>query len=317
MSTQLIRCASRLHQRTNIPLLHQNLPSVFQTSKCQTYNPPQRNLATISSSVPHLTAHDLLHDSHPEHIDLVASNLRQQGILKITLNFSDPESTYLQHLITSLHQRHGHKLPISHSASRGWFWDVRPATTDFQTLNHQARSETMDEFPWHTDCSYEDPTPRLFALHVLQHDRFGGGTLSVTNVDKLVAQLSEASKRALERDEFRITIPKEFVKTPEKTCITGRVLGSIQGQSIMRFRQDILTPLTEDARFALDELNDALARGEVLNRATVHLEAKDLPSGSVVLVDNWRWLHARNDVKDPKRHLRRVRWDAIPFGEES
>lgn len=31
------------------------------------------------------------------------------------------------------------------------------------------------------------------------------------------------------------------------------------------------------------------------------------------MMDNERWLHARNEVKDPNRHLRRVRWDAREF----
>ena len=98
-------------------------------------------------------------------------------MLKLSLGFADEDSDYLKQLLVSLHKNHGHQLPIAHSATRGWFWDVRPSKTNFQAGNHQARSETMNEFPWHTDCSYEDPPPRYFALQVLQHDRYGGGTL--------------------------------------------------------------------------------------------------------------------------------------------
>ncbi|EFY93929.1 hypothetical protein MAC_00420 [Metarhizium acridum CQMa 102] len=271
-----------------------------------------RSLAAASSSspVPHLRAPNLLHARQPSHVDVVAHHLQSQGILKVTLDFPDPESRYLEHLIASLHQHHGHRLPVSHSASRGWFWDVRPAASDFQTRNHQARSETMAEFPWHTDCSYEDPTPRLFALQILRHDHLGGGTLSVANVDQLLRHLSPRTRLALARDEFEIAVPKEFSKSPERTSITGRLLSTSRGRGALRFRRDILAPLTPAAAAALDELNAAL------EMATLHLPASDLPSGSVILVDNFRWLHARTDIRDQARHLRRVRWDAVPFGEK-
>jgi alpha-ketoglutarate-dependent taurine dioxygenase len=276
---------------------------------------PRYLSATASTAIPHLQAPDLLHALQPTHVGRVAAHLQDQGILKVTLGFSDPESKYLEHLISSLaSQNHGHRLPISHSASRGWFWDVRPAQSNFQTENHQARSETMDEFPWHTDCSYEDPTPRFFALQVLRHDHFGGGTLSVTSVARLLDGLSESTIEALQRDEFKIQIPKEFVKSPEQSCIIGKLLSYNHGQTTMRFRQDILSPLTDKAHSALHELNNALKTVRASETATMHLTASDLPTGSVILIDNFRWLHARNHVKDPERHLRRVRWDSTPFG---
>ncbi|KHN99639.1 taurine catabolism dioxygenase TauD [Metarhizium album ARSEF 1941] len=285
---------------------------------------PSRSLSTTPSSspsfsVPHLQAPHLLLARQRSHVALVARHLEEQGILKITLGFPDPESTYLERLIVSLHQHHGHRLPISHSASRGWFWDVRPATSSFQTRDHQARSETMADFPWHTDCSYEDPTPRLFALHVLRHDHLGGGTLSVTNVARLASQLSPATRAALGRDEFQVAIPREFVKDPRGAAsITGSLLSTHRGRPAMRFRRDILAPQTPSAASALDELSAALERAAARPPpATLHLEPAHLPSGSVILVDNFRWLHARNHVRDPARHLRRVRWDAVPLGRRS
>ncbi|KAF7557976.1 hypothetical protein G7Z17_g266 [Cylindrodendrum hubeiense] len=274
-----------------------------------------RRLATHASSVPHFQAPDLSYAKQHDHVRHVAEQLKQSGILKISLGFKDSDSEYLQQLLLSLHENHNHQLPISHSATRGWFWDVRPSTKDFQAVNHQARSETMEEFPWHTDCSYENPPPRYFALQVLQHDRFGGGTLSVMNVERLSELLSAASRAALVRPDFQITTPPEFIKDLTQDHITGSVLvPDAEGRpTMMRFREDILTPLNDSASGALDELKQALQSTEVRSHATLHLTADDLPERSIVLVDNRRWLHARNDVKDPKRHLRRVRWDAIPF----
>jgi alpha-ketoglutarate-dependent taurine dioxygenase len=81
----------------------------------------------------------------------------------------------------------------------------------------------------------------------------------------------------------------------------------------MRFREDILTPLTDRAARALEELKGIFRNEEIQARAILHLRASDLPKGSIILIDNRRWLHSRNDIKDPERHLRRVRWDACSF----
>ncbi|KAM3462033.1 hypothetical protein NHJ6243_004487 [Beauveria neobassiana] len=272
--------------------------------------------ANQSLTVTNLLAPELSHSQKPDHVAAVAQRLEQDGILKITLGFPDQESRYLETLIRSLHANHNHRLPISHSATRGWFWDVRPSADNFQTANHQARSETMEEFPWHTDCSYEYPPPRFFALQVLQPDRYGGGTLSVMSVARLSERLDAATLATLMRPEFRIAIPKEFIKDPTaRTWIRGSlVVADAQGRpGLIRFREDIVTPLGPAAAAALERLKTALRRLAAQPQSTLHLSAKDLPARSIILIDNRRWLHARNEVTDPDRHLRRVRWDAAPF----
>lgn len=271
--------------------------------------------AVIPPIIPHLTALDLEHATQPHHIRNVHEHLLKHGVLKIGLGFPDPESRYLKGLVLSLHQHHGHQLPISHSASRGWFWDVRPNSTVFQTANHQARSETMEEFPWHTDCSYEELPPRYFALHVLQEDRFGGGTLSAMNTRRLSMSLSPSTRASLMRPEYSITIPPEFIKDSRKQNIVGSLMAADeQGQpSMLRFRRDLVSALTERASKALHELDAAVQDSKAQSQSMVHLTAKDFPAGTIILMDNRRWLHARHSIKDPKRHLRRVRWDAVPF----
>jgi alpha-ketoglutarate-dependent taurine dioxygenase len=270
-------------------------------------------------TVPHLTAPAIEQSIQQNHVREVHEKLRKHGILKISLGSPDPESQYLKQLVLSLHQRCRHQLPISHSAARGWFWDVRPESVSFQTDNHRARSETMAEFPWHTDCSYEEMPPQYFALQVLQHDRFGGGTLSAMNIQRLSQALSPSTQASLMRREYSISIPKEFVKDPTKQQIVGNLMAIDQeSQSCMiRFRRDLLTPLTERASKALEELDSffqaAGAAAQSESPSTVHLTAADFPTGTIIMMDNRRWLHARNQINDPKRHLRRLRWDAIPF----
>ncbi|TFB01713.1 hypothetical protein CCMA1212_006254 [Trichoderma ghanense] len=271
--------------------------------------------------VPRLEAPNLSCAQEPGHVRVVSETLAQRGILKVSLGFADPESRYLEQLLRSLHQHHGHQLPISHSATRGWFWDVLPSATSFQTANCQARSETMDDFPWHTDCSYEDPPPRYFALQVLQPDRCGGGTLSVMNVERLSERLSPEARASLARPEFQIRTPPEFVKQPgQRDIVASILLADGEGRlTRMRFREDLLTPLSERAAAALGELRRVLlqgaeARGSHRSMVRLDLTPEVLPEGSIIMIDNRRWLHARNHVRDPERHLRRVRWDAVPFG---
>jgi alpha-ketoglutarate-dependent taurine dioxygenase len=123
----------------------------------------------------------------------------------------------------------------------------------------------------------------------------------------------------LMRREYSISIPKEFVKDPTKQQIVGNLMAIDQeSQSCMiRFRRDLLTPLTERASKALEELDSffqaAGAAAQSESPSTVHLTAADFPTGTIIMMDNRRWLHARNQINDPKRHLRRLRWDAIPF----
>ncbi|XWX00325.1 hypothetical protein V2A60_008345 [Cordyceps javanica] len=266
--------------------------------------------------------------AEPRFVASVHRALERSGMARIKLAFPDPSSRFLEELVCSFHAHHGHRLPITHSASRGWFWDVRPSdgtVIPLQTAHHRARSETMADFPWHTDCSYEGAPPRFFGLHVLQHDRYGGGTLSAMNIERLGAALSPEARRALRRDEFVITIPPEFIKDPSKTSIVGNIMaggggGDETGSVMMRYRRDLLEPTTTAAARALRELDMLLdgstGGGNLAATSTVHLKASDCQAGTIILMDNRRWLHARNHIRDPERHLRRIRWDAIPFPQE-
>ncbi|KAL2152798.1 hypothetical protein VTH82DRAFT_3953 [Thermothelomyces myriococcoides] len=267
---------------------------------------------TSIGAVPHLSVGGLGCLREPNHIHEVKQLLEREGMVKLSLGFPDDESRYLHGLIVGLNRFHGHGLPVDHSATRGWFWDIRPSATQFQSNGCQARSETMREFPWHTDCSYEDRPPRYFALQVIQPDRCGGGVFSALAARHIVHILSPAARDALRRPDFSIAVPPEFMRSSNRTHVVGSILSSVSPEASIRFREDIVTPLSEAAAKAMDELKKALRSPEA-RRQTLHLTPEMLPRGSVLLLDNRRWLHARNEVRDPARHLRRVRWDALPF----
>ncbi|KAK2483478.1 hypothetical protein H9L39_05270, partial [Fusarium oxysporum f. sp. albedinis] len=210
-----------------------------------------RSHGTLQHSLRVLDAPHISWARDTGHVYEVVAELQTSGLLKIRLGFPDDSCDYLRDLILS------------------WFWDVRPKPAA-HTGAHHARSETMSEFSWHTDCSYEDPLPRYFALQALQHDRYGGGTLSAMNVASLIKFLSSETRKAL--------------MAPEG---------------------DIITPLTTRAEQALEELRAVLVRREVQAHSAMNLRSSDLPKGSILLMDNRRWMHARNEINDPERHLRR------------
>ena len=247
----------------------------------------------------------------PSHVDAIQRRLFADGVVKIHLNFLDNKSEYLEHLIRKLHSDHGHGLPIDHSASRGWFWDVRPTIGEIQSaatlsppkISFQARSETMESFPWHTDCSYESSPPRYFALQVLQPDQCNGGVFSILPVVRILERLSSVSLDSLSRPEFRIDVPPEFAKGTNEKFIVGSLLSTAKSSqsltaSQLRFREDIIAPLTKNATAAVEELRGVLREPEV-HAGTIHLSPEQLPAGSILLMDNRRWLHARRFVYQP------------------
>ncbi|KAL6712902.1 hypothetical protein ACLMJK_009457 [Lecanora helva] len=247
----------------------------------------------------------------PQHIAEVNQILKKVGIVVIDLNFPDANSSYLSELILGLGRDHGHGPPIEHSSSRGWYWDVRPMA---ESLN-RARSETCDVFPWHTDCSYESRPPQFFGLHVLQADQCGGGTLSVLNVSRLLHRLDDSAYESLSRPDFRITVPQEFFKGTD--TINGNVVTEDEnrGGTCIRYRSDIIRPLSSSAERALEALNALLASSAeaTVKDIRIDMTSQDLPNNSIVLIDNGRWLHARTEIKDLGRHLRRVRWGRRDF----
>ncbi|KAK9792899.1 putative TauD/TfdA-like domain-containing protein [Seiridium cardinale] len=215
------------------------------------------------------------------HVGDVSEHLRKSGLLKIKLGFSDDNSQYLKRLLLSLHKNHGHHLPIMYSATCGWFWDIRPSTD------------------------------------VLHADHHGGGTLSLMDVEKLYMLLSPETKAALMRPEYQIRTPPEFVKEPLRQSIVCSVLATeqhSQSNVVLRYREDILIPLGERAARALAELRRVLRDMNNTPVSILRLTSADMPERSILLADNRRWLHARTNVIDPRRNLRRVRWDAAPFG---
>ena len=269
-------------------------------------------ILTAALSLPHVSARRPEDSYETAHISEINEALKEPGIVVVSLGFRDLSSQYLQNLVFGLGRNHKHGPPITHSSTRGCFWDIRPNDAE---VHHKARSETKLDFPWHTDCSFESHPPQFFALHVLHADRRGGGTLSVLNASKIMLNLDISIYESLLRPEYSIKVPPEFFKGTEN-IIGGLVTkDGDEGSLRIRYRADIVEPLSSNAKEALQELNKILASKRTIEGEGLQIDftPQMLPDDTVVLVDNGRWLHSRTAVMDPDRHLRRIRWARKEF----
>ena len=265
----------------------------------------------VLSSVPRFAADSIHISQDVQHIAKVNQALNGVGIAIVDLKFLDANSAYLSNLVLALGHYHDHGPPIEHSAIRGWYWDVRP----MKKAVNRARSETCEVLPWHTDCSYEARPPRFFGLHVLHADQCGGGTLRVLNVSQILRRLSPSACATLSRPDFRIKVPQEFFKGNDS--INGNVITRDYDKDdvYMRYRSDIIQPLSASAEEAVQELHKSLAPNTDADIKDIRIDfaPQDLPDNSIVLIDNGRWFHSRTEVKDLRRHLRRICWGQRDF----
>lgn len=153
----------------------------------------------------------------------------------------------------------------SHSDIEADIWDVRPQRV---LQPGTARSHTADEFPMHTDCSFEDPPPRYVALYVVREDCTGSGLSTLIDATILQRCLSRRTLRILHTTEFDIVVPREFYKG--RDTIRGRILSA---DKLWRYRSDTIVraTCTPDQIRALDELDARLGDPHLILTTTVRL----------------------------------------------
>jgi alpha-ketoglutarate-dependent taurine dioxygenase len=210
--------------------------------------------------------------------------LEVDGLVYLSLDFEDPDSWVLQRLSSAL------GCPHPHNVSGEILWNVRPEVLPGQG----ARSQTALSFPLHTDCSFEDPTPRFIGLHVLRQDRLGGGRSLLADGRKALQRLEPRYRQALSQD-YIFGVPEEFHKG-----VSSRRLPIVTGDKL-RYRREILdeTACSPEQLKALNQFEELLTDG------THQMVLED---STILLLDNCRFLHGRTEVVDPQRYLRRVRF---------
>ncbi len=209
----------------------------------------------------------------------------------------------------------------SHSSKTDALWDIRPKTTlsrraTLKRNMHVARSHTMDEFEWHTDCSFEAVPPRYMGLQVIHEDRCGGGFFRIMALDDLCDFIGEENMKVLESDEFEIVVPPEFRKDDGKVSVIGAVITpavfdgtrhySPRHHRCLRFRADITRGLTPRAEAALAKLCEGIKTADERN-CLWRLGQSEMQPGTILFCDNARYLHSRTAIKDPQRWLKRIR----------
>lgn len=226
-----------------------------------------------------------------EHLAELTDALFGPGAAVVRLGFADPAAAYMSGIVTQIGDF------VAHDGDSGsMVWDVRPQP---EAAGAQARSHGAGEFRLHTDGSFERCPPRLMALQCLREDRKGGGYSQLVAVDEVLSRLPERHVRALREGRFTITVPPEFHKGEDETH--GPLL-TRHGE--LRYRYDIIdrARLQRGEKDALEALEAAL--GDLAREAPRFT----LQEGSVLWFDNTRFLHARTEIKDAERHLKRIRF---------
>jgi alpha-ketoglutarate-dependent taurine dioxygenase len=216
--------------------------------------------------------------------------LEEDGLVLVQAEPGDAAGRSMRRLVAGL------GTADAHHAGGQEVWDVRyrPGTGATET-----RSLTLKSFPYHTDGSFEEPPPRSIALYVVREDRFGGGVNLLVEVSEVLKHVSREAQEVLRSPRFRFRVPAEFDKG--RPYCDAPVLF---GDGLLRYRREIIDETTCSAAqvAALDELDGAIEAVEPLQLT--------LPAGMVLLLDNARFLHARTEVRDPERHLLRMRFSS-------
>jgi alpha-ketoglutarate-dependent taurine dioxygenase len=185
--------------------------------------------------------------------------------------------------------------PHSHNGDGNYVWDIKPIVG--KTSDTVARSQTTEEFVFHTDCSFEYPPPRYVALYVIQEDRFGGGVTRLVDFRDVVGKLDEGIKNILSMP-FQVKIPKEFYKDREYAQIP-----IIFENCRIAYRRECIVEsfCTQEQIHALNILDNFINDPTLSHDISLH-------NGSLIFLDNTRYLHARTAIKDNSRHLQRIRY---------
>ncbi len=222
----------------------------------------------------------------------VIRELDHHAMVMVELGFLDRQGIVFQSLVNRIgeaeeHDSYGLKV-----------WDIK--YDERLDQNKVARSLTMREFPMHTDAAFDEPPPKYVGLYAIQEDRLGGGISHILDGHKILARLSGQSRHILLNQKFVLRVPEEFRKGSSTVEIE-----ILDFNWNFRYRRELIIDeaCTQEQLIALEEL-------EKLIYGSKSQESFLLRSGSMILFDNGRFLHARSQVRDRERHLLRMRFQA-------
>lgn len=222
----------------------------------------------------------------------IQTAIETDGVALVELLGADPEAKYLQALVAELGDDN---VPLHDSRANSVVWDIK------SKQGGQARSHTSDEFVLHTDGSFEPSPPKLMALQCLTQDKMCGGLNQLVSATEVFEALGQKNVSVLQNTEYTVAVPPEFYKgsSEYRTPLLSKGGG-------VRYRHDIIDrdSLGENEHKALSDLDSAV---RTLAATSPRFS---LPEGTVLIFDNTRFLHSRTEVRDTRRHLKRVRFQS-------
>lgn len=193
---------------------------------------------------------------------------------------------------------------------KGPVWTISPVNQGV------ARSHQAEEFETHTDASYEYNPPRYFALAVKSCDKKGGGRSGFARVRDAINMLTDDEFDVLSTTMVRWDVPIEFRKSCNNLA-GGHLEEFIMAPVIMsreraRVRPDIMNVdhLSKDGKFSpYYKFKQAFARFYGILQRCCNDSNCLLPEGTVLFLDNQRFVHCRTAIQDNSRELIRIRFD--------
>ncbi|KAF5271469.1 hypothetical protein FQR65_LT05089 [Abscondita terminalis] len=226
--------------------------------------------------------------------NLFAATLNNYEICILTLNFRDNSASFKQ-IVKNLGTPHSHKEKDS------FLWDIKIPSED-KFANPIARSHKDQEFHFHTDCSYEENVPDYFALYVLHADQKSGGRNLIVDIKPVIKCLSDKSLKTLQNDPVVIKVPPEFFKG-----IDSIQASIIDKDNNIRYRREII-----DFNHVTSKQLKAIGELESLVYSPTFCRGLTLSDDQILILSNKKFLHARTQIKDPQRHLQRIRFFKTP-----
>jgi lysine 2,3-aminomutase len=187
--------------------------------------------------------------------------------------------------------------PLKEHDRGPWIKEIK---VDEEYVYSRPSARDSREFFLHTDLSYSPSPPPFFLLHSLVNSPHDGGMTTLCSLASLLGGLSEETLHQLSLPLFIFPIPSYY---PGGGVVTSSVLHTAgDGSRWIRFRRDGLRSTTWAGMAAVGELLEAIS-GLTLE---THLER-----GSMLLIDNRRWLHGRTAFlpapgRGEARHLHQV-----------
>lgn len=204
-------------------------------------------------------------------------------------------------------------------------WDVKARPVAEGGVRFTTFSERVGNADMHTDSSFYPMPEEQFILYVVRAAECNGGHSLLVDGESIYQTLQESEEgraafELLSTTPVPFRVPAVYAAGDDQVeVLTAPVFGPAKrpgARFTMRWRHDsIMKGLA--ARPDLD--TPALRRAiDMMNHAAEHAAPRlmrQLPTDTLLLVDNHHVLHGRTTYEDERRHLIRIRISDVPNAE--